>query len=277
MLKARAAAEMEKALAAKRAAQEAADKALEGSHELELLRAKVEYQKKEHALQLQAVEGEKAEVSEEAQRMQAKVAQLEAKLGSAENEVRQAVQQASAAADAHALATAFAEKQAAAVSAPNSPQKPAGDSEERQRRPLRMSAPPVQHHVREPSNHSHPLATISASGHSTPASSEQQQLSSEDQSQIEQLNRGLKRKCDQYIGLMLQHAAQGERVEQLEQALEETNGRLREHMATSARKIKELDEKLLAAENHVAQLWSGKHSSYSYFGKNSTFFNVCHI
>ena len=65
--------------------------------------------------------------------------------------MRQAVQQASAAADAHALAAAFAEKQAAAVFAPNCPQKPAGDSEERQRRPSRMSAPPVQHHVREPS------------------------------------------------------------------------------------------------------------------------------
>ena len=36
---------------------------------------------------------------------------------------------------------------------------------------------------------------------------------------------------------------------QLEVALEEANQRLKDHLASSARKTKELEEKLLAAEN----------------------------
>jgi hypothetical protein len=59
---------------------------------------------------------------------------------------------------------------------------------------------------------------------------------------------------------MMAHQSQGERVESLEASLEESNARLREHMAASSRKIKELDEKLLAAENLCAKfLESGRY------------------
>ena len=58
----------------------------------------------------------------------------------------------------------------------------------------------------------------------------------------------------------MQHQTQGERVESLEASLEDSNARLKDHISSSTRKIKELDEKLLAAENLCAKfLESGRY------------------
>jgi len=267
--KAKAESEVEEARQAQKAAEERAEKAQEVVAELQQLKDRLAYEKKEHALGLSLAEAARTEAQEEVARLSNKVSQLEAKLAAASAASTGASTPAVVPGDG-----AEVEEEPVAInmaaSAPNSPA-------ERAPRPPRMSAPPAMH-TRTPSNDEHPLlkprhqASASASdfyssggpglGASPPfglPASVSEDMS-EEQYQIEALNRGLKRKCDQYVQLMMQHQTQGERVESLEQNLEEANARLREHMAASSRKIKELDEKLLAAENLCAKfLESGRY------------------
>ena len=312
------------AQAAQRAAEERAEKAQEVVTELTLLKQKLDYMRREHALALSQAEADRQELSEEALRVANKLASSEAKLAlqaqahetvmdkvAAENAALAAA--AASAAEAAAAAAAALEEQSSAPTAASAPTTPQ-DQEKRRPRPPRMSAPPEQmvHPLSRNLNQGQGLPpSASPTGTSASASASalalssgtqlQQQQEQEQESECDQLKRGLKRKCDQYIQLMMQHQAQGERVEsvrnahsltqhwlllrgsvcfsfcplahfllsvclcaclpvQLEVSLEESNSRLKDHMAASSRKIKELDEKLLAAENLCAKfLESGRY------------------
>lgn len=274
--KAAAAAAVEEERRLRREAEERAEKASEVVGEVELLKKKIEYMKKEQGLALSQAQAARMEAAEEAARLAARLAHLEAAARDEEGAVAAAATAATAAQEAEAAAAAEEARTStsqlqAAASAPTTPV----DTEKKKFRP-RMSAPPEHmHHASAPNAASAGSGGGSGSGSSGFHRSSYSMSTSlgasgggaaadygsiEEQSQIEQLSRGLKRKCDQVVELMIQHQAQGERMEQLESSLEESNARLREHMAASSRKIKELDEKLLAAENLCAKfLESGRY------------------
>ena len=232
---------VEEAQRLRKEAEERAEKAMETVTELNALKQKIEYLKKEQALALSQSDAARTEALEEKDALASRVAVLEAKMA-AQRAAHEAVMnklasENAAAASAAAAAAASAAAASAsvpfedpltspsAVSAPNTPQ--ASSATERKILRPRMSEPPqsssgmVRTHVREASNDMHPLLASSggrgsisgASGLLPPPELAAPEFTIEEQNQIEQLNRGLKRKCDQYIQLMMQHQAQGERVE----------------------------------------------------------------
>jgi hypothetical protein len=76
----------------------------------------------------------------------------------------------------------------------------------------------------------------------------------EQRSVIDQLTRGLQRKCDQYMKLQELHSDQNDRLEKLDQALTEAHKKLNEQREQAAKKIKGLEEKLEQTEKLCSKL-----------------------
>lgn len=188
---------------AKSDAEERAEKAAEIITEFNLLKQKAEYERKEHALALSEAEGEKTELAEEVQRLTHKLAAVEGKMQTQTQAYETAIEKV-AQEHAAAAAAAAAAVEPTAASEPNSPNI---DPEERRRARARMSAPPEHMQARDVADRLMRAAPVSEEGESSAS------LSSDELSQIEQLNAGLKRKCDQYVQLTIAHQAQAERVD----------------------------------------------------------------
>jgi hypothetical protein len=208
-------------------AEERALKSDEIVNEFNLLKKKLDYMKKEHALELSQADAQKTELSEEVTRLQSKVGSLESKMmaqAKAYEAVMERVATEKATATNESMAIAASIKPPTTASSSSVPNSPAGDDEEtRKKARSRLSAPPEStssSSARQNADGSHPLlprpSTI-AENESIPefgnSWSTEPNFTPEEQSQIDQLNRGLKRKCDQYIQLMMAHQAQAERVE----------------------------------------------------------------
>jgi len=275
--------DLEAERAARKAADDRATKTFDLAEEFEQLKEKLAFDKKEHALALSQAEATKVELQEDIQRLQSKIAAMEQKMiqqAQAHEKVMERVAQESTERDRE-KEIERAETDAAAVSAitvtapgsesgTDSTSAPSTPTSKSRHHPTASSdhlLPPP--HLQPPSGAGTPAAL---SADSTPAHSTQPSFSSlpfspatvallsdpnggmDAQAQIEHLSRGLKRKCDQYIQLMMQHQTQGERLEALEVALADSHQRLKDHMAASAKKIQEMDSKLVAAEKLCEKL-----------------------
>ena len=73
-------------------------------------------------------------------------------------------------------------------------------------------------------------------------------------SSVESLTAALHRKTDQYLQLSMAHQNSGEHISMLEVLLAESNARLKEAQDAPAARIRELEDKLLAAESLCAKL-----------------------